>query len=155
MNRQLFFLLLIVGAFFGATRLFQPPVVDSTSVVQASNNTATTSTSTPPPGPEPVEGSTRSQEKSGIEISIDAVEQRGDTTVLTLSLNNHQFDLAQDAIYDNATLNGLLSQSHAFLGEPSGGGHHAQVEVVFPLATEGSFTIAPTQDAVFTFDNLW
>lgn len=145
MNKHLLFLLLIVAAIWGATRLFQSPVVDSTPIVQA-RTTTQASTATP---------STRSQEKNDIEISIDAVEQRGDTTVLKLTMNNHQFDLSQDAIYDNATLNGLPSQSHAFLGEPSGGGHHAEVEVVFPTTTEGSFTIAPTQDAVFTFDNLW
>ncbi|MCR4314112.1 MAG: hypothetical protein NUV84_02605 [Candidatus Uhrbacteria bacterium] len=148
MNKHLLFLLLIVAAIWGATRLFQSPVVDSTPIVQARTSTATTQASTATP-------STRSQEKSGIEISIEAVEQRGNTTVLKLTMNNHQFDLSQDEIYDNATLNGARSQSHAFLGEPSGGGHHAEVEVVFPLATEGSFTIAPTQDAVFSFDNLW
>lgn len=147
MNKQLLFLLLIVVAVLGAIRLFQPPVVDSTPVVQASNS-ASAQTSAPT-------SSSRSQEKSGIEVSIDTVEQRGDTTVITLTLNNHQFDLSQDAIYDNATLNGAQSQSHTFLGEPSGGGHHAEVEVVFPTATKGSFIITPTQDAVFTFDNLW
>lgn len=148
MNKSLLFLLLIVGTVWGATRLFQPPVVDSTPIVQARTNTATTSAGT-------TTQSTRSQEKDGIEISINAIEQRGDTTVLKLTLNNHQFDLSQDAIYNNATLNGMPSQSHTFLGEPSGGGHHVEVEVLFPLATEGSFSIAPTQDAVFAFDNLW
>lgn len=150
MNKHLLFLLLIVSAIWGATRLFQPPVVDSTPIVQArtSTSTATTSAST-------TTQSTRSQEKNGIEISIDAVEQRADATVLMLSLNNHQFNLADDAIYDNATLNGVPSQSHTFLAEPSGGGHHVEVEVLFPLATDGSFTIAPTQDTIFTFDNIW
>lgn len=148
MNKQLLFLLLIVSAFFGATRLFQLPVVDAASEGQANGNAAAAQAPT-------ANQSARSQEKGGIEISISAVEQRGDTTVLQLTLNNHQFDLASDAIYDNATLDGVPSQSHAFLGKPSGGGHHAEVEVVFPKTTEGSFTIAPTPDAVFTFDNLW
>lgn len=147
MNKQLLFLLLIVAAIWGATRLFQSPVVDATPKAQASNTSATQASTTTK--------STRSQEKSGIEISIDAVEQRGETTVLTLTLNNHQFDLSDDAIYDNATLNSALSQSHTFLEEPSGGGHHVEVEVVFAPTTEGAFTISPTQDAVFTFDNLW
>ncbi|MEK7620618.1 MAG: hypothetical protein AAB413_05270 [Patescibacteria group bacterium] len=152
MNKHLLFLLLIVVAILGATRLFQSPVVD-TSFAQATSNTPTqlsTSSST-----SATTQSALSQEKDGIEISIEKVEQRGDTTVLTLALNNHQFDLSQDTIYDNATLGGVPSQSHALLGEPSGGGHHVEVEVVFPLTREGSLVLSPTQDAVFTFDNLW
>lgn len=148
MNKHLLFLLLIVVAVLGATRLFQSPAVDSTPDAQTNNGTATATSA-----PTAIQ-STLSQEKNGIDISIDAVEQRGDTTVLSLTLNNHQFDLSDDAIYDNATLNGAPSQSHTFLSSGAGG-HHAQVEVVFPSTTQGSFTIAPTQDAVFTFDNLW
>lgn len=146
MSKNFLFLLLVVVAVLGATRLFQSPVVDAAPNGQVRTLTAAAPATT---------RSTLSQEKNGIEVSIDTVEQRGETTVLKLTLNNHQFDLSQDAIYDNATLGGVPSQSHTFLGEPSGGGHHAEVEVVFPLATEGQFIIAPTQDAVFTFDNLW
>ncbi|MEK7665764.1 MAG: hypothetical protein AAB337_02720 [Patescibacteria group bacterium] len=95
-----------------------------------------------------------SQEKSGIEITISDVKQADETTTVSLVLDNHQYNLAEDVIYEKATLNGKESLSHSFLANASGG-HHAEVSVVFPKATSGSLIIAPIENAVFTFDDLW
>lgn len=95
-----------------------------------------------------------SQEKDGITIEVQAIQQSDTETVLTLSLNNHKFNLSEDSIYDNATLNGKRSLSHTIPSDQVGG-HHVTVEVVFPKTTTGELIIAPNDNNIFVFTNLW
>ncbi|PIW36462.1 MAG: hypothetical protein COW24_05245 [Candidatus Kerfeldbacteria bacterium CG15_BIG_FIL_POST_REV_8_21_14_020_45_12] len=94
------------------------------------------------------------QEQNGIEITIERIEQREDVTVLTLGLSNHRFDLGQDVIYEQATLNGQASISHT-IPTNAVGGHHVEAEVLFEKTTSGSLVLTPVEGTTFTFNNLW
>ena len=94
------------------------------------------------------------QEQDGIEVEVLEVEQVGEITIVSLALNNHQYDLGQDTIYEEATLNGAASLSHVFDSSASGG-HHVKVDVIFDQATSGDLVIAPTDQTIFTFSDLW
>lgn len=144
MYKNIFFILLIVLAGAGAVFAFSQtgtPTEQSTSAVQE------TSTST-------YKETNLSQDQNGISITIEKIEQRENSTVLTLGLSNHQYNLGEDSIFDGATLNGTPSLSHTLLSNAVGG-HHVQAEVAFEKTTSGSFEITPVEGTTFTFNGLW
>ena len=145
MKKNTPFILLIVLSAIGSARIFwQPSKVPETAL--AGNVSRSEAASPASQG--------MAQEKNGIEITITSIMQSDDTTILRLVLDNHRLDLTQDAIYDQATLNGKPSRSHAFLSNASGG-HHAEAEIMFEKTVSGSFLIAPETGTEFVFDNLW
>jgi hypothetical protein len=147
MYKNIFFILFIVLVGAGATFLFRPVGTPSVKKTPTTNEVVAT---TAPKAPD----QNFFQEQNGIEIAIEQIEQQDDRTVLTVDLNNHQYDLGQDSIYAGAKLNGQISKSHTFLSN-NVGGHHVQVQMVFDKTTCGSFEVTPVEGTTFTFANLW
>ena len=143
MLKNLLFLFLIIGSVAGAVFIFnarpketgQATAVAQTPVASAPKKIAY-------------------QEKNGIQITIEAVEQRADATVVKLALNNHQYDLSKNEIYEKATLGGQSPLSRAMLSNASGG-HHVETEIFFPKTKNGNFVIEPAEGTSFTFNDLW
>ncbi len=145
MKKNIPFILLIVLSAIGATWIFWQP--SKTPNIAIAENASRPETA--PPAPERL-----SQSRSGIDITVKNITQRDKTTVLSLDLSNHQYDLGQKAIFEKTTLNGKPPTSVTFLSNVSGG-HHVEADVEFEKTTSGSFVIAPTEESVFLFDNLW
>ncbi|MFA4845215.1 MAG: hypothetical protein WC654_01505 [Patescibacteria group bacterium] len=97
---------------------------------------------------------TFSQSENGIEVIITDLIQLEDSTVIKLTLDNHQYDLNQETIYEGALLDGAPVQSFTILSKASGG-HHVEVELVFRAREAGAFVITPVAGTTFTFDDLW
>ncbi|MBI5370308.1 hypothetical protein HZA85_03925 [Candidatus Uhrbacteria bacterium] len=148
MIKNFLFLLLIAGSIWGSERLFNPVSARASTSVPSQVSAPATQTA------RPSQSASASQEQNGITIEVTSVEQAEETTTVSLSLNNHTYDLSQEAIYETATLNGQPSVSHAFPSQAAGG-HHVQVVMVFPKTTEGALVISPADGIVFTFEDLW
>jgi len=144
MYKNIFFLLLILIAGAGSAFAFS-------QTGQSEDHAVSTVDETPTPANA---NATFSQEQDGIEVTIGNIQQKNDSTVLTLSLNNHQFNLGLDAIYENATLNGESPQSYA-LPSNAVGGHHVEATISFERTTSGAFVITPVEGTTFTFNDLW
>lgn len=152
MYKNISFLVFIaISVFFGFWLFPQPAKIKTlekiTTPIEQTQNSASTPQITP-------SASIAQQTKNGIDIVVTQINQENDATIIDLTLNNHQFNLADDTIYNNATLNGQLSRSHTFKTNAAGG-HHAEVTVVFPKTTTGSLVLTPVENIIFTFDNLW
>jgi hypothetical protein len=147
MYKNIFFILFIVLVGVGAVFVFRPTNKPSVQPARTTNEVAA---ATAPKAPD----QNLSQEQNGIEITIEQIEQQDERTVLTVGLSNHQYDLGQDSIYDNAKLNGQTSKSHTFLSN-NVGGHHVQAQIVFDKTTSGSFEITPVDGTTFTFADVW
>lgn len=146
MYKNILFILLMLFSGIGAYFLFQ------------SDDVRTTKTVTQPSKPLIVDASSKrsdlSQEQNGIEVIIESVDQRPDATILTVGLNNHQFDLGQESIFKQATLNGQPSTSSTLISNAAGG-HHVQAQIVFEKTTGGAFAITPVEETTFTFEDIW
>lgn len=146
-----FLVFIVISVFFGFWLFPQPTKIKtlekSTTPIGQTQNSAFTPQTTP-------SAVIAQQTKNGIDIAITQIKQENDATIVDLALNNHQFNLTDDTIYDRATLNGQASRSHTFKTNAAGG-HHAEVTVVFPKATSGSLILTPIENTKFTFDDLW
>ncbi len=143
MSKNILFFLLIIGSIVGSTLLFREPV-QSKPVVSV----------TPPSVSAQTSASATSQEKDGISVTVKDIKQTNETTVVALVLDNHSVNLGEDRVYEEATLGGATSLSHVFLSNAAGG-HHVEVEVVFPKTTSGNLVIIPAENTSFTFSDLW
>ncbi len=144
MINNIFFLLLITASTLGAMAFFRvsPTNGETPRVAAQASEAARTASAIP------------TQEANGISIAVEKITQGAETTTLALTLNNHRFNLAEDRIYDEATLNGKKSLSHAIPGNETGG-HHVEAEVVFPKAESGALVITPAENTTIIFDDVW
>ncbi len=150
MSKNILFILLMVGSVAVAVALFyQPGQSQIVAKTSAPKNAAETS-----PAAQGASSILASQEKEGITATVEKIKQSDKDTIAVLTLNNHQYDLGADRIYDEATFNGQTSLSHLFLSNAAGG-HHVEVEVVFPKTTTGALVITPAENVQFTFTDLW
>lgn len=142
MTKNILFILLIAGSAIGAILLFRQPAATRQfkETAPATQRQTAISSST--------------QEKNGITVTVAKLTQGNDTTTVSLVLDNHQYNLAEDRIYDDATLNGQTSISHVIPSDAAGG-HHVEAEVVFPQTNSGTLVISPVENTTFTFSDLW
>ncbi len=145
MEKNIPFILLMVAVVIGGFVVFHPSDTLPPSVAAPSASASRTGSS--------ATLATNTQTKDGITVTVESVTERADATVVLLTLDNHQYDLGQDTIYDQATLGGVESASHTQITGASGG-HHVEVEVVFAKGSKGSLKLSPVAGTEFIFDGL-
>ncbi|NQV12061.1 hypothetical protein HQ524_01735 [Candidatus Uhrbacteria bacterium] len=144
MYKNAFFILLITFAVIATMVVFNGSQGKSEVVVQTDGNKVV----------EIPVSNNPNQSKGGIDITVEKIEQLKESTVITLGLNNHSVDLGQDTIYESSTLNGEPSISHEFLSNAVGG-HHVEVKVAYEKATSGALEIVASEQASFSFTDIW
>ncbi|MCR4280460.1 MAG: hypothetical protein NUV82_03490 [Candidatus Komeilibacteria bacterium] len=140
MNKNLAFSLLIVASVLTGFFLFRSPAENSQPPLTIVEQNS------------PDKIMTLSQD--GIDIEIEAIDQRPEATVITLNMNNHSYDLGDARIYETATLNDQTPLQYE-IQSSAVGGHHVTVLLEFPSTTQGSLVISPAAQSTFTFENLW
>ena len=93
----------------------------------------------------------QSDEKGGIEVSIEKVERIGGQTKILVVFNNHVYDLSQLDLKEKATLDGMKPLAYNVDGSQVGG-HHVQGELVFAGEKRGTLILPVINDLSFSFE---
>lgn len=95
----------------------------------------------------------RSVSGSGIDADVLSVLRKDGTTTIRLSLNNHQYNLADPELASRTTFDGVPPSEWRILSSGSGG-HHAEVEAIFDGERTGDLVLGVTQDITLTIPDL-
>lgn len=110
--------------------------------------------SSQPPQP----ASQLTSEKQGIEVTVESVERSAGQTIVRLAMNNHAYDLNEFGIKGLSSLNGVPVSDYKVLGDQVGGpassagGHHLEVDLIFPGELSGKLIVGMKEGLSFEFD---
>ncbi|MBI4427286.1 MAG: hypothetical protein HY569_02290 [Candidatus Magasanikbacteria bacterium] len=100
-------------------------------------------------------------EKDGIQVAVEEVKRENNRTIIKLAMDNHVYNLADFAVKDFSSLNGVQPDGYNIEGDQVGGpaspvaqqgGHHLEVSLVFPGELYGRLLVGLKSDLQFEFD---
>lgn len=90
-------------------------------------------------------------EKEGIQVTVEEVERANNETVVMLVMDNHVYDLGRFDLKILSSLNGVRPNDYQILGDQVGG-HHLEASLFFPGELWGKLIIGMKDDLQFEFD---
>jgi len=132
-----------VLALIATVQSFAPPRLSAPVPAQP---TIAVSTQPAPPRPPSLPSAT----DDGVTVQVAKVERTANQTTVTLTMDNHQFDLGSLDGKSRTTFNGVAPRDYRVLQSASGG-HHVSSQLTFDGTLSGQLTVGLGNDLTFSF----